>query len=214
MRLLLGDNHVLFADMLRVYLKGRLPVATMALGTTPEELLRLANETEFDLIAVNLHMPGLSVPETLSQLGAAQPGTPIAVIADANALSQAIPCLKAGALGFIPKTLTGEAVMEALRQVLQGDEFVPEFVFDAAHEGVGGIRREPTPIYGKQLTKREFAVLQELCDGKSNKEIGRDLGIAEQTVKIHLQRIFKKMGAKNRADAVRIALHQPIGNPA
>lgn len=209
MRFLLGDNHVVFGDMLRHFMKGRLQIADMRCVASHDDLITAAGTTEYDLIAFNLHMPGASIPGTIEALTTSQPGTPVAVFADAGAMAHAMACVKAGALGFIPKTMSAEEVLDALRKVASGDEYLPDFLFDDAHGGSRPTRREIAAIYGRQLTKREFTVLQELCDGKSNKEIGRDLGIAEQTVKIHLQRIFKKMGAKNRADAVRIALHLP-----
>lgn len=207
MRFLLGDNHRIFGDLLCHFMKGRIPLAEMQTASSHDEFLALARDQEFDLVAFNLHMPGAGIPDTIDALREKLPGTPVAVFADAGDLSQAIACIKAGAMGFIPKTMGAEEVLEALARVLAGDEFLPDFVVldDQAGIRTGGTDR--SVIFGQQMTRREFAVLQELCGGKSNKEIGRDLGIAEQTVKIHLQRIFKKIGAKNRADAVRIALH-------
>jgi len=207
MRFLLGDNHRIFGDLLRHYMKRRIPLAEMQTASTHDQFLDLARDQEFDLVVFNLHMPGAGIPATIEALRERQPGTPIAVFADAGDLSQAIACIKAGAMGFIPKTMGADDVLEALAKVLAGDEFLPDFeMLDDAAEGKPGAVDKGS-IFGQQMTRREFAVLQELCGGKSNKEIGRDLGIAEQTVKIHLQRIFKKIGAKNRADAVRIALH-------
>lgn len=209
MRFLLGDNHRIFGDMLRHYMKGRIPLAEMQAASSHDELLDIAQTREFDLVAFNLHMPGVVIPATVDALLERQPGTPIAVFADAGALSQAIGCVKAGALGFIPKTMGADDVLLALAQVLGGDEFLPDFLISEFPDASRADSRDGYSIFGQQMTRREFAVLQELCGGKSNKEIGRVLGIAEQTVKIHLQRIFKKIGAKNRADAVRIALHPP-----
>ncbi len=209
MRFLLGDNHRIFGDLLRHYMKRRIPLAEMQTASTHDEFLAVARDQEFDLVAFNLHMPGAGIPATIDALREKQPGTPIAVFADAGDLSKAIACIKSGAMGFIPKTMGADEVLEALVKVLAGDEFLPDFVLldDPVAERAGS--GDKSGIFGQQMTRREFAVLQELCGGKSNKEIGRDLGIAEQTVKIHLQRIFKKIGAKNRADAVRIALHPP-----
>jgi len=209
MRFLLGDNHRIFGDLLRHYMIRRIPLAEMQAASSHDEFLALARDQEFDLVAFNLHMPGAGVPATIDALHERLPGTPIAVFADASDLSQAIACIKSGAMGFIPKTMGADDVLEALAKVLAGDEFLPDFVMleDGAEDKPNGA--DKSGILGQQMTRREFAVLQELCGGKSNKEIGRGLGIAEQTVKIHLQRIFKKIGAKNRADAVRIALHPP-----
>lgn len=207
MRFLLGDNHRIFGDLLCHFMKGRIPLAKMQTACSHDEFLDLARDQEFDLVAFNLHMPGAGIPTTIEALRERQPGTPIAVFADAGDLSQAIACIKAGAMGFIPKTMGADDVLEALAKVLAGDEFLPDFVMLDDRSEFRPDSPDRSVIFGQQMTRREFSVLQELCSGKSNKEIGRDLGIAEQTVKIHLQRIFKKIGAKNRADAVRIALH-------
>lgn len=216
MRFLLGDNHRVFCDLLQHYMKGRIPVAIVQTVHNHDDFLKALQEQEFDVVAFNLHMPGAGIPGTLQDIAQFQPGTPVAVFADANALSQAIACAKAGALGFIPKTLGADEVLKALKTVLSGDTFLPDFLFDETPRDQIPSSQDMAGLFGQQMTRREFAVLQELCGGKSNKEIGRVLGIAEQTVKIHLQRIFKKMGAKNRADAVRIALNPqsaPNGTP-
>ena len=116
--------------------------------------------------------------------------------------------IEAGAKGYIPKTLTAAAMVNALQLVLSGETYLPSVAFagsDDQQKGRGGNRFEgDNPL--ARLSKRETEILGFLIEGNTNKEIARELGLQEITIKIHLRNAYKKIGASNRADAVRIAL--------
>lgn len=205
MRCLLADDHEMFADMFKSYLEAKLPVSLVVTAASLTEALDAAAAQDFDLILLDLRMPGMRLPDGIAQMQEIQKGVPIAVISGTANVADGLAAMQAGAAGFIPKTLSGEDLVAATARLLEGERYTPPNLPGSDVQGSA----EATDERPKQLTRRELAVLQELCAGKQNKEIGRALGIAEQTVKIHLQGIFRKLGAKNRADAVRIAMADP-----
>ena len=104
--------------------------------------------------------------------------------------------LHAGAAGFLPKTLAVQALIAAVRLLASGGSFAPMAMLDAAPAvGVGTA----------DLTRRERDVLRGVCDGKSNKEIARDLEVQEVTIKLHVKTLTRKLGARNRTHAAMIA---------
>ncbi len=207
MRCLLADDHDMFTDMFKSYLEAKLPVSVVVTVPSLSKALEAAAEQDFDLVLLDLRMPGMRLPDGIKKMREIQQGVPVAVISGTANVADGLAAMQAGAAGFLPKTLSGEELVAATARLLEGEQFIPSNMPGAipSESGPsGGLDERP-----KQLTRRELAVLQELCAGKQNKEIGRALGIAEQTVKIHLQGIFRKLGAKNRADAVRIAMADP-----
>jgi DNA-binding NarL/FixJ family response regulator len=111
--------------------------------------------------------------------------------------------LQAGAAGFIPKTMRAAPMLSALRLVLSGGRYIPEQVIQETGQS------PPRQVPGfEALTLRELDVLRQLIKGHTNKEIGRELQLGEVTVGLHLRSIYRKLGVKNRTQAVRLALRQ------
>ena len=107
--------------------------------------------------------------------------------------------LEMGAAGFLPKTLPAKSLVNAVRFMAMGEQYAPiDFMTTAA---------EVTPVnpLAAKLTPRELDMLKQLCEGKSNKEIARDLGIQEPTVKLHMKTLYRKIDAHNRTQAAMIA---------
>ena len=136
--------------------------------------------------------------DALGRLVSQYPQIPIAVISGTAQRADVRAMLQAGARGFIPKTTTGEQLAHALQLLLSGGTSVPTDVFfdDGAQDAAD---------WQSLLTQREQDVLRGVARGLSNKEIGRELNLAEVTIKLHLRGVFRKMGARSRADAAVMA---------
>jgi len=140
------------------------------------------------------------------------PDAPIVVITSLRGRGYVSRALDAGAKAYIPKTLTSEIILSAIRLVLSGGVFVPPELLDSSdiHGGVGhrrALAQAPAGYDGPSLTKRQQDVLSLLALGFSNKEVARELGVAEGTIKIHVAAIFKALGVANRTQAV-ISAHR------
>jgi DNA-binding NarL/FixJ family response regulator len=106
--------------------------------------------------------------------------------------------LAQGASGFLPKTLTAKSLVNAVKFMAMGEQYAP-LEFMTAEEDV------PANELAEKLSKRELQVLQGLTEGKSNKEIARDLDVQEPTVKLHMKTLYRKIGASNRTQAALLA---------
>lgn len=167
----------------------------------------------FDLFLIDFHMPGMSLA-ALSRLAQIHPNVPIAVISGTADAADVRSTIQAGARGFIPKTASGTHLAHAIELLLAGGTSVPADLMLAPSEPG---KRAPDndlltrPDWLTGLTARELDVLKAVTRGLSNKEVGRELGLAEVTIKLHLRSIFRKMGARSRSDAAVIATKAGVG---
>jgi len=143
----------------------------------------------------------------VGEMRKAHPGPPIGIVSALATPENVMAAIDAGAAAFIPKTMGAKAMLVALRLVLAGERYVPAGFLKTAHEaGARSTERQFQPM----LSGPEAGVLKLLKDGKSNKEIGRALGLEEYTVKYHVRGIFRKLGAKNRSQAMKIAMERDL----
>lgn len=205
MRILIGDDHLLFREGLRRLLEQLHADATfIEAGTFGEMLERGRADGTFDVVLMDLHMPGWPGFEGLQELQALQPGVPVVVISASETLSDIRGALDHGATGYIPKSSSVKVMMGALNLVFSGGIYVPPGALTAIAEQPQRRRGLDMGDRGSNygLTQRQREVLDCLRAGKSNKQIAYELGLSEGTVKIHVTAIFKSLGVKNRTQAV------------
>lgn len=207
MRIVLADDHELVRSGLRFYLERLAPEVSIVEAATLEEAMAAAKTAPTDLIILDLTMPGMNGISGLEQMRTRYPNVPLVVLSGRTGREDIMGALNRGANGYLPKTLSGKAMLAALRLVLSGETYIPSILMDdrGRSQGRGQDRSSNAPALDA-LTEREHDVLDFLCQGKSNKEIARDLAIREVTVKVHVGNIMRKLSASNRTQAVRIAL--------
>ncbi|GAC1301290.1 MAG: response regulator transcription factor [Vulcanimicrobiaceae bacterium] len=199
-RILIADDHPLFREALRAVVARVAPAATFAEAASHSELLAYTASGEaYDLIFIDLMMPGGDHFYELAQLRKRMPQTPTIVVSSRNDQPTIRRALACGVSGYIPKSSSAAAMERAIRSVLAGDLYVPGDGSRPAPEAAR-VAGDPEP-----LTPRQHAVLEQLRHGRSNRQIAADLGIEEVTVKVHISAILRKLHVKNRLQAVVVA---------
>jgi len=206
MKILVADDHPLYREALRTQVERLFPAATIAEFPSLDDVMRLeASQTDpYHLFLLDYHMPGMT-PDSLRALVTKFPEVPIAVVSGTANRADVRAVVQAGARGFIPKTANGVYLSHALQLLLAGGTSVPADL-------VMGEDVAPAPAVAPiqvpwiaALSARELDVLRQVARGMSNKQIGRELELAEVTVKLHLRSIFRKIGARTRSEAAVIA---------
>lgn len=159
------------------------------------EFLRHDRSEGPSCLVLDVRLPGLSGLELQRRLSRAQPPIPIIFISAHGDISMAVHAMKAGAVEFLPKPFRDEELLDAIREALERDQ-------TARAE-----RSERSRVHERhaQLTARQREVMSLVVSGRLNKQIGAELGLSENTVKVHRRRIMETMGALSLADLVRMS---------
>lgn len=206
LNIIIADDHPLFRNALRQALSSTFNNTQWYEADSAEALQKLMDKAPavYDLILLDLQMPGSHGYSTLIHMRSHYPDIPVVIISaheDINTVSRAIHY---GSSGFIPKSSSMETLAEALNAVLYGDIWLPKGtqivpVSDDATDQMAGKLSDLTP--------QQYKVLQMFAEGLLNKQIAYDFGVSEATIKAHATAIFRKLGVRNRTQAV-IALKQ------
>lgn len=201
MRIILADDHVMVREGLRPFLE-RLSddgVTVHEAGGLPDVLTLLESVGKVDLLVLDLRMPGMDGLEGLRQVRQSYPNIPTVILSSMVDRDQMLETINLGAAGYIPKHLSGAAMISALKLVLSGERFLPSMLLTPDQQDQPA---NTGPVTGR-LTPREREVLSLLREGLPNKVIANRLNLSEVTVKSHLFSIFRKLGVQNRVQAAR-----------
>lgn len=214
MRILIGDDHVLFREGLRRLLEQLKEGSDFKEASNFDELLELCGGGEaFDLVLTDLRMPGWPGFSGIQMLRERQPDAKVVVVSASEAHHDVRDALEHGAAGYIPKSSSVKIMLSALDLIFSGGVYVPPTVLREGGEASEGTRPAmppADPALEQLLTQRQREVLDRLREGKSNKQIAHELGLSEGTVKIHMTAIFKSLGVRNRTQAA-MAFPQSTG---
>lgn len=210
LRVMVVDDHTLFRSGLSELLERRGIEVCAAVGDG-EEGCRLAAGLEPDVILLDLRMPeldGLSVLERIAALGLRSAVVMLTTSSDERDL---VTSLRSGARGYLLKDMEPDRLVDALAAVVGGETVVaPEMTSVLAKVVKGDALESGRPNRFSSLTPREFEILRHLAEGQSNKEIARDLGITDGTVKLHVRSILRKLEVRSRVEAAVIAVEERI----
>ncbi len=209
MRLVLADDHSLFREALCYYLRQGFAEIDIVEARNLDEGLQAVEGDKPDALLLDFVMPGMDGVNGIIRAKRCCPDVPIVILSGNISQAEANEAMRSGAAGVISKDLTGEALIGALQRILAGERFVTSSAWMGAATGEGSEPELDRAWLSFGLTPREISVLQLLVRGMADKAIARELGIAGITVRLHLHNAFRKMGARNRVDAVRIALRPP-----
>lgn len=204
MKILIADDHELYRDALSILVQRLDSAAEIHLSSSYDELLAFSSsENDWDLMLVDLNMPGLSYYGGIAQLTAAHPNTPVIVVTSSEDPRDTQRALKAGALGYMSKAMKSSDMLNAIQLMLNSGISIHP-THDLANESSSpSVMNEPASL--DKLTPRQQEVLKRLCEGESNKRIALNLDLSEHTVKLHVRAILQALNAENRTQAVIVA---------
>ncbi|MBI5786139.1 MAG: response regulator transcription factor [Rhodocyclales bacterium] len=203
LKLLVIEDHALVREGLLQALKS-LDTEVVTLGAADAEagLEVLAANEDVDLVLLDLMLPGTSGMALLGVLRKRFPAMPVVVISALDDADTVARAMRQGASGFVPKSSSTATMVQALRDVLAGEVWLPPRLRDPSARG-SGRGRDVAERYG--LTPAQMRVLELLIQGKTNRQIAELLEVTEGTVKIHVSAIFKAMNVTNRSQALLLA---------
>ncbi len=188
MKILLADDHGLFRDSMAVWLKQLDDHVDIIFASSYDSVCDALDKHEFDLLMLDLGMPGMQGALSIRKLHALAGGVPLIVVsADENPLTIQ-SCVEAGATGYVPKSSQGETILQAARTVLEGGDYLPPSLHNQLTEY-------------PEFTDKQMQLLALLAEGRSNRDIAEAMHLAEGTVKQYVTRMLRQLGVDNRMQA-------------
>lgn len=198
MRILLADDHDMVRETISAYLQSEGGATVTSAVDLPGALGEIADNGPYDLVLLDYNMPGMNGLAGLGTALEANGGKGVAILSGSAPARTAKEALDAGAIGFIPKTMGAQSLLNAVRFMSAGEIYVPAELMRKEAEA-------PSHPLADKLSPREIEVLDGLCRGLSNKEIARELELQEVTIKLHVRTLCRKLDAKNRTQAALTA---------
>ena len=196
LKVVVADDHRLILDSIKRALEEDGGFEIVGEAQSGERVLPIVARAEPDLVVLDLRMPGMDGLQCLDQIKKRHPAVKVVILSASTDEKLIESVLKRGASAYIVKSVNPVDLPAALRQAVDGTVYtafgMPEETGTSAAKAAG-------------LTERETVILEALARGLPNEQIGKELWIAEQTVKFHLTNIYRKLGVRNRAEAIRTA---------
>jgi DNA-binding NarL/FixJ family response regulator len=209
-RIAIVDDHQLFRSGVRAELEGLMEIVGDADGVESAE--RLILDTSPDVVLLDVHMPDGGGVEVIRRVAAERPATRFLALSVSDDAEDVIAVIRAGARGYVTKTISGEELADAIRRVNSGDAvFSPRlagFVLDA-FAGAPPAQAAADPDL-EQLTPREREVLQHIARGYMYKEIAHRLDISAKTVEAHVSAVLRKLQLSSRHELSRWAAERHL----
>jgi two-component system nitrate/nitrite response regulator NarL len=207
-RIVVVDDHTLFRRGIISLLAHEVGFAIVGEAADGFEGIRTVLAQRPDVVLLDLNMPGISGLDALSAILKDAPGTQVVMLTVSEDAEDLVTALRNGAQGYLLKNIDGEFLVRSIRRAAQGESVIsPEMAGKLMRQVRTGA---PSALPADVLSPREREILQRLAKGGSNKEIARDLELAESTVKIHVQHILRKLGLTSRVQAAVWAIENGI----
>ena len=206
-RVLVVDDHPIIRDGLIRVLRRADGVYVEGEAGNAEEALALVRRTDFDLVVLDVSLPGRSGLDLLRDLRRLRPALPVLVLSVYAEDEFAVRAIRAGADGYLRKDCPVGELIEAVQLLLDGRKFISPSVAEQLAQEIG--REAGGPPHAR-LSNRELEVLSLVATGKSTKEVAAILGVSKSTVSTYRQRIFEKLNVRSNAEITRYALHHGL----
>ncbi len=208
MRVLIVDDHAVVRRGLQQILVDEFDDLYFEEATSAEEALELLRVKEWDVVILDVSMPGRSGLDALKEIKRDRPNLPVLILSFHPEDQFATRVLKAGASGYMTKESAPEELVNAINKVLNGGKYVSAALAEQLAED---LERDAAGVLAhKKLSDREYEVLLDLASGKTVSEIADQLSLSVKTISTYRARILEKMNLRSNADLVRYALRHDL----
>ena len=202
MKILIVDDHPVFREGIVALFKHTVVDGVVLQAASIPEALQVVSESpDLDVLLLDLMMPGTDGLPAIADFTAVRPDLPVVILSSSEDPKNVHRALALGALGYIPKSASPEALVSAIRLVLAGDLYIPSLILNDPNSGVV-VESQSNARHG--LTERQIEVLQLLAIGLPNKTIAAQLHLSEKTVKVHVTSILRSLNVANRTQAASV----------
>jgi DNA-binding NarL/FixJ family response regulator len=203
-RIVVADDHGLIREAIRLALENESDLEIVAEAERGEEVLPRVRETRPDVVLLDIRMPGMEGLEVLRRLRKHCPNVKVAMLSAIDEPDVAADALGSGAAAYLGKRIDPVALGPTIRQIADGTITMETFGLSTP-SGDDSARQAG-------LSPRETQMLKRLAEGRSNREIARELWLSEHTVKYHLTNVYRKLGVRGRTEAARYAFEHALAD--
>lgn len=211
-RVLLVDDHTLFRSGIKSLLQRDDAFEVVGEAGDGLEGIKRARSLKPAVVLLDLHMPGVSGLEAVKVISEEMPEVSVLMLTVSEDAQDLVEALRAGACGYLLKNIETDTLVDAIRRAAQGESVVSQPMMGKLIAGVRNPPRVEAAGERDRFSPRERDILAALAQGDSNKEIARQLDLAESTVKIHVQNIFKKLNMSSRVQVALYAVEHGYGH--
>ncbi len=207
MKILIADDHAVVRQGLRLILADHFKKATFGEARNATEALARVWKEKWDVVVLDITMPGRSGLEVLKEIRRSRPKLPVLVLSMHPEDQFAVRMLKAGAAGYLTKESAGEELVGAIRKVVGGGRYIsPSLAERMASYLTIDVQKAPH----ERLSDREFLILRLIASGKPVSRIAKELSLSVATISTYRSRTLKKMDLKNNAELTHYAMQNGL----
>ena len=206
-RIVIADDHTIVREGLKQVLSAAGDLAIVGEAQNGHEVIERVRGLDFEVLLLDMSMPGKSGIELIKQVRAEKPKLRILVLSMHEEEQYAVRAIRAGAAGYLTKDSASAQLVSAIRKVAGGGAFITDSV---AQQLALGAMPQTDVLPHSTLSDREFQVFREIVSGKAVSDIAAELNLSVKTVSTHKARILQKMNMSNPAELIRYALHHRL----
>ncbi|MFZ5859105.1 MAG: response regulator transcription factor [Chloroflexota bacterium] len=198
-KILIVDDHPMMREALKMSFISEKDLEVVGEASDPLEAFQLLKKITPDVILMDLLMPRMEGVEAIEQIFQSNPQAKLLVVTSMEDEERVVAAIRAGALGYFPKTAPREYLLEAIRKVADGVPYMPVGITMKLFQGLRRTKTvKATEDFEATLTKRQQEILSLLAEGKTDKQIGKILNLQESTVRAHIYHVQQRLGLENR----------------
>ncbi|TAK08715.1 MAG: response regulator transcription factor [Candidatus Manganitrophaceae bacterium] len=206
-KILIADDHAIVRRGLKQILAETPDMVVAGEAHNGQELLDKVRDHQWDVVVLDISMPGRGGLDTLKQLKSERPKLPVLMLTIHPEDQYAVRVLRAGASGYLTKESAPDHLVEAIRKVARGGKYISPHLAEKLAFNLESLSERPLH---EALSDREFQVLRFIASGKTVKEIGEELSLSVKTISTYRTRILEKMKMRNNAELTHYAIQQKL----